>query len=80
MDSAATLETVMPPSLMVTTPGKIKGVSFAGGKDLYAVAQAQVDELTEAGCDYVICLGHLGIDDETAATANRSIDLLGEVT
>ena len=61
-------------------PGKIKGVSFAGGKDLYAVAQAQVDELTEAGCDYVICLGHLGIDDETAATANRSIDLLGEVT
>ena len=60
-------------------PGKIKGVSFAGGKDLYAVAQAQVDELTEAGCDYVICLGHLGIDDETAATANRSIDLLGEV-
>ena len=61
-------------------PGKIKGVSFAGGEDMYAVAQAQVDELTEAACDYIICLGHLGIDDETAATANRSIDLLEKVT
>ena len=61
-------------------PGKIKGVSFAGGEDMYAVAQAQVDELTQAECDYIICLGHLGIDDETAATANRSIDLLEKVT
>ncbi len=61
-------------------PGKIKGVTFASGEALYAAAQAQVDELTEAGCDYIICLGHLGIDDETAATANRSIDLLGKVT
>ena len=59
-------------------PGKIKGVSFAGGEDMYKIAQEQVDALE--GCDYVICLGHLGIDDETAATANRSIDLLEKVT
>ncbi|MBD5160958.1 MAG: bifunctional metallophosphatase/5'-nucleotidase [Oscillibacter sp.] len=61
-------------------PGKIKGVSFAGSEDLYAVAQAQVDELKAAGCDLVICLGHLGIDDESAANGNRSIDMLAEVT
>ena len=61
-------------------PGKTVGVEFAASEDMYAVAQAQVDELTKAGCDYIICLGHLGIDDETAAAANRSIDLLEKVT
>ena len=60
-------------------PGKIKGVTFDGGEALYAVAQAQVDALKADGCKYVIALGHLGIDDETAATANRSIDLLEKV-
>src|SRR5699024_10098468 len=30
------------------------------------------------GCDYIICLGHLGIDKESAP--NRSIDLLGKVS
>ena len=59
-------------------PGKIKGVSFAGGEDMYKIAQEQVDALE--GCDYIICLGHLGIDDETAANANRSIDLLEKVS
>ena len=43
-------------------PGKTVGVEFAASEDMYAVAQAQVDELTKAGCDYIICLGHLGID------------------
>ena len=59
-------------------PGKIKGVSFAGGEDMYKIAQEQVDAL--ADCDYVVCLGHLGIDDESAANGNRSIDLLAKVT
>ena len=61
-------------------PGKIKGITFDGGETLYAVAQAQVDALKADGCTYIIALGHLGIDDETAATANRSIDLLEKVT
>ncbi len=61
-------------------PAKTVGVEFASSDDMYAVAQAQVDELTAAECDYIICLGHLGIDDETAANANRSIDLLAKVT
>ena len=61
-------------------PGKIQGVTFAGGEELYAIAQEMVDMLKNEGCNYIICLGHLGIDDETAATANRSIDLLEKVT
>lgn len=60
-------------------PGKIQGVKFASGEEMYAIAQEQVDALEAAGCDYTLCLGHLGIDDETAATANRSIDLLEKV-
>ena len=61
-------------------PGKIQGVTFAGGEELYTIAQEQVDLLKNEGCNYIICIGHLGIDDETAATANRSIDLLANVT
>ena len=60
-------------------PAKIKGVTFVGGEDLYALAQGEVKSLQGEGCDYIICLGHLGIDDETAATKNRSIDLLEQV-
>ena len=62
-------------------PGKIAGVTFAGGEEMYQIAQDMVTMLREEeGCNYVICIGHLGIDDETAVTANRSIDLLAKVT
>lgn len=58
-------------------PAKLEGVEFLSGEEMYACAQAEVDALKD--CDYIICLGHLGVDDETAATANRSIDMLKEV-
>ena len=59
-------------------PAKLEGVTFLADEELFACAQEQVDELTAAGCDYIICLGHLGIDAES--TGNRSIDLLENVT
>ena len=59
-------------------PAKLEGVTFLAEDELFACAQEQVDELTAAGCDYIICLGHLGIDAES--TGNRSIDLLENVT
>ena len=58
-------------------PAKIQGVTFLAGEDLYDCAQEQVDALTAEGCNYIVCLGHLGIDDESAG--NRSIDLLENV-
>ena len=62
-------------------PGKIAGVTFASGEEMYQIAQDMATMLREdEGCNYVICIGHLGIDDETATTANRSIDLLNKVT
>ena len=59
-------------------PAKLEGVTFEAEEDLFDCAQEQVDELTAKGCDYIICLGHLGIDAES--TGNRSIDLLENVT
>jgi len=61
-------------------PAKIAGMTFASGEDMYKVAEEQVKALEDQKCDVIVCVGHLGIDDETAATANRSIDLLAKVT
>ena len=59
-------------------PAKIQGVTFPAGQDMFDMAQAEVDALKAEGCDYIICLGHLGIDAES--TGNRSADLLENVT
>ena len=45
---------------------------------LFDCAKKQVAALEAEGCDYIVCLGHLGIDDES--TGNRSIDLLKKVS
>ena len=60
-----------------THPDKIRGVEFLAGEELFACAQAQVDELTAAGCDLIVCVGHLGVDEESEG--NRSTDLLAAV-
>ena len=67
-----------PETATKANPAKIKGVTFLAESELYACAEAQVKALTDAGCDYIICLGHLGIDKESEP--NRSIDLLGKVS
>ena len=67
-----------PETMTKTHPDKVKGISFAQGEEMFAVAQAQVAELEAAGCELIVCIGHLGEDDES--TGNRSIDLLANVT
>ena len=67
-----------PETATKANPAMIKGVTFLSGDDMNKAAQAQVDELTAAGCDYIICLGHLGIDD--SSKGYRSVDLLEAVT
>ena len=66
-----------PETLTKADPSKMVGITFPQTEDLYAVAQAQVDELTEAGADLIVCLGHLGVDAES--TGNRSIDVCENV-
>lgn len=61
-----------------THPDKIRGVEFLAGNELFDCAQAQVDALKAAGCDLIVCLGHLGVNEESAG--NRSTDLLARVS
>ena len=57
-------------------PAKIQGLSFLGGDEwLVDCAQDQVEALKADGCDLIICLGHLGIDDGSMG----SIDILEAV-
>ena len=44
-------------------PALIKGLTFKEEKELYQCAQDQIDALADA--DVVICLSHLGVDNET---------------
>ena len=67
-----------PEAMTKTHPDKVRGISFAAGEELYACAQAQVDALKEAGCTLIVCVGHLGVDDES--TGNRSIDVIANTT
>lgn len=66
-----------PETATKANPAKIKGVTFLAGEEMFDLAQAEVQQLEDAHCEYIVCLGHLGIDAES--TGNRSIDLLEEV-
>lgn len=61
-----------------TNPALTQGITFLAEDELVACAQKEVDELKAEGCDLIICLGHLGQDEESKP--NRSIDLLEKVT
>lgn len=66
-----------PETMTKAHPDKVKGITFSAGEKLYEDARKQVEELTEAGCDIIVALGHLGDADESAP--NRSIDVMNEV-
>ena len=70
-----------PETATKTNPKNIEAITFLGLGDhqaLYDCAQEQVDALTEAGADLIVCLGHLGINDESAGM--QSIDVVNNVT
>ena len=60
-------------TLTKASPSNVKLVSFLDKEDMFKEAQAQVDALKAQGCDYVIALTHLGVDEES--TGRRSTDL-----
>lgn len=63
-----------PESMTKTDPTRVAGLIMAQNDDLYACAQAQIDELKSKGCDLIVCLGHLG---ETGSSApNRASDVI----
>ena len=60
-------------------PAKIKGLTFLGSEELYECAALNVKNLKDEGAEFILCLSHLGIDDESKANGNRSIDMLDKV-
>jgi len=67
-----------PETLTKANPSLMQNVTFLMGEDLYACAQQYVDELTAEGCDLIVVLGHLGVDDESIG--NRSLDVIANTT
>ena len=49
-----------PTTATTSSPKNTAGLSFASGDDLFAAAQASIDELKEQGCSVIVCVGHLG--------------------
>ncbi len=66
-----------PETLTKANPVNVASLNFLAGEDMYQKAQQQVDELSKAGCDYIICMAHLGTDD--SSQPNRSTDVLDHV-
>lgn len=66
-----------PETATKTNPLNVAGYKF-NEATMAALVQAEIDELTAAGADYVIVLGHLGTDEESAPY--RSTDLIGQLT
>ncbi len=60
------------------SPKNVKDITILDGQELYACAQEQVNTLKAQGCDYIICLGHLGVDDESLG--RRSVDVVANTT
>jgi len=48
-----------------SAPSSVAGMTFVDKEEMFALAQAQVDELKELGCEYIVCVCHLGVDDES---------------
>ena len=63
--------------LTKVNPEYVKGIDVADKEEMFAIAEAQVKELEAAGCDLIVCVGHLGMDEESVG--RRSTDLLAVV-
>ncbi|MGI6029569.1 MAG: 5'-nucleotidase C-terminal domain-containing protein [Candidatus Heteroscillospira sp.] len=67
-----------PETLTKASPVNTAKVSFGkDAADFYAIAKAQVKALEDEGCDLIVCLGHLGMDESSAPY--RSTDLIENV-
>ena len=58
-------------------PALIKGLEFPAAEKLYEIAKNEVAALKAEGADIIVCLAHLGVDNESEP--NRSYDLYQNV-
>lgn len=66
-----------PETATKTNPLNVQGYQF-NEKELANLVQAQIDKLKTDGADYIVALGHLGTDQESAPY--RSTDLIAQLT
>jgi 5'-nucleotidase / UDP-sugar diphosphatase len=65
-----------PETATKTNPLNVAGYQF-NEKELATQVQGQIDQMEADGADYIIALGHLGVDVESAPY--RSTDLIGQL-
>ena len=68
-----------PETATKVNPALITEIDFLTFDKMYSAVQATVDDLKNEGCDMIIGLTHLGVDEESAPNGNRSIDLYAKV-
>lgn len=69
-----------PETATSANPSGLQDVRFLGGSDLYTCAASQVAALKAEGCDLIVALGHLGVDEGSAGAGCRSVDLVNHVS
>lgn len=52
-----------PKTVTTSSYGKDHNLYLASGEELYKIAWAQIDELKSKGCNFIICLAHLGMSE-----------------
>ena len=70
---------VTPETVTKVHPSVIRQVRFTAFDELYAAGQSAVQELKDQKVDLVLGLLHLGMDEESARNAYRSVDFLQRV-
>lgn len=68
-----------PATATSANPSGIQSLRFLGRDELYRCASSQVDALKAEGCDLIVALGHLGVDESSASAGSRSVDLVNHV-
>ena len=67
-----------PSTSTTSAPKNTAGLTFAQGEELYAAAQAQIDELKGQDCSIIVCVGHLG--EEAANEGNNAENVVANTS
>lgn len=67
-----------PSTATTSAPKNTAGLTFAQGEELYAAAQAQIDELKGQDCSIIVCVGHLG--EEASNEGNNAANVVANTS
>lgn len=63
-----------PSTSTASNPINVADLDFLDDEELMNCVQDQIYSLKKAGCDYIICLGHMGISED--CEGHRSLDIM----